>query len=47
MTDAGKFILFPFKVILSYFQSNISGVNFPVILNKCILHAVLHNFTGT
>ena len=24
-----------------------SGVNFPVILNRCMLPAVLHNFTGT
>ena len=59
MSDAGKFILFPSKVILTTFQSisltshNIfffnlmcSGINFPVILNKCMLPAVLHNFTG-
>ena len=60
MTDAGKFIFFPFKVILTSFQSNsimsqsiflfnsiCSGVNFPVILNRCMLPIVLHNFTGT
>ena len=60
MTEAGRFILFPFKVILTSFQSNsmtshsiflfnltCSGVNFPVILNKCMLPAVLHNFAGT
>ena len=59
MTDAGKFILFPFKVILISFQSNFitsqsiflfnltfPGVNFPVILDRCMLPAVLHNFTG-
>ena len=57
MVDAGKFILFPFKVILTSFHSNsitsqsiflynlvCSGVNFPVILNRCMLPAVLHNF---
>ena len=56
MTDTGKFILFPLKVILTSFKSismmsdNIflfnsicSGVNFPVILNRCMLPAVLHN----
>ena len=59
MTDTGKFILFPFKVTFTSFQSNsitsqsifhfnliFSGVNFPVILNKCMLPAVLHYFTG-
>ena len=60
MTEAGRFILFPFKVILTSFQSNFimshsmflfnlicSEVNFHVILNRCMLSAVLHNFTGT
>ena len=58
--DLGKFILFPFNVILTSFQSismihhNIclfnstsSGNNFPVILNKFMLPAALHNFIGT
>ena len=48
LTDFGKLILLPFKVILTSFQSNsitpqikfhfnftFSGVNVPVILNKC------------
>ena len=52
MTDACIFILFPFKVILTSFQSismtshNIFlfnlmslGINFYVILNKCMLPA--------
>ena len=60
MTEAGRFILFPFKVILTSFQSysrtfhsiflfNLIclGGNFPVIVNKCMLSAILHNFTGT
>ena len=60
MTEAGRFILLPFQVILTPFQSNsipshsiflinliCSGVNFPVILNSCMLPVVLHNFTGT
>ena len=60
ITDAGRFILFLFKVILTSFPSismtshNIvhisltySGINFPAILNKCMLPAALHNFTGT
>ena len=60
MTETGRFILLPFKVILTSFQSNsitshsiflfnlgCLGVNFPVILNRCMLHTVLHNFTGT
>ena len=59
MTDADRFTLFSFKVILTSFQSilmtshNIfffklrcSGINFPVILNKCMAPAVLHNYTG-
>ena len=59
IADAGRFILFPFKVILTSFQSismtshNIFpfdftclGINFPLILNKCMLPAVLHSFTG-
>ena len=25
----------------------LSGVNFPLILNKCLLPAILHRFTGT
>ena len=53
MTDAGKFILSSFNVILTSFQPNsitsqsiflfkltCSRVNFPVILNRCILPAV-------
>ena len=60
MTEAGRFIVFPFKVILTSFQSksitshgiflfNLTclGVNSPLILNKCMLPAVLHNFAGT
>ena len=60
VTDAGRFILFPFKVTLTSFQSisimsphiflfnvTCSGINFPVILSKCMHPAVLHNFTGT
>ena len=60
MTDAGKFILIPFKVILTSLQSNcitsksifcfnitFSRVNFPTILKRCMLPAVLQNFTGT
>ena len=60
ITDAGKVILFPFKVILTSFQYNsitspnifhfyltFSEVNFPVILNRCMLPAILHNFTST
>ena len=60
MTEGGRFILLPFKVILTSFQSNsitfqsifpfnliCSGVNFPVILNRCMLSVVPHNFTGT
>ena len=59
MTDAVRFILFPFKVILtsfpsismvsyniSFFTLTCSGINFPVILNKCMFPAVLHIFTG-
>ena len=57
MTDAANFILFPFKVTLTSFQSNYrtsqsiflfnlkcSGVNFPIILNRCMIPVVLHNF---
>ena len=60
MTDFGKFTLFPFKDILTSFQSIFivsqimfllksiySGVNFSVILNRCMLPAILHNFTGS
>ena len=60
MTDAGKFILFPFKVMLTSFQSNsitsqiiflfdltFTGVNFPLIVNRCMFPAVLHDLTGT
>ena len=60
VTDVGKFILFPFKVMLTSFQSDsimsqsifvfnftFSGVNIPVILNRCMLSGILHNFIGT
>ena len=60
MIEAGRFSLFPFKVIFTSFQSNsipshsiflfnvtCSGPNFLAILNKCMLLAVLDNFTGT
>ena len=59
MTEAGRFILFPFKVILTSSQPNstmshsiflfnliYSGINFPVILNKYMCLAVLHNIMG-
>ena len=60
LTNVGKFILFPFKFMLTSFQSNyitsqsifvfnftFTGVNITVILNRCMLSTVLHNFIGT
>ena len=49
-----KSILTSFKSIsmispshsIFFFNLTCSGINFPVISNKCMLPAVLHNFTG-
>ena len=53
MSDDGRFIIltsFKSNSMISHnmflFNLTCSGVNFPVILNKCLLSAVLHNFTG-
>ena len=59
-TELGKFISFPFKVMLISFQSisrtsqiqfllnlTCSMVSHPLILNRWILPAILHNFIGT
>ena len=54
VTDFDILILLPFKVTLTiisqikfHFNLTFSGVNVPIILNKCIRPAILHNLIGT
>ena len=58
MTDVGKFTFISIQIIwtsfqsipiisqIMFFYSIYSGINFPVILNKCMLPTVQNNLTG-